>query len=56
MIREEFNTVTLRLKDTKIEATLTHQIIGATIEVHRTLGGHGLLESIYEAAYAMSFS
>lgn len=30
---------------------LTHKIIGAAIEVHRTLGGPGLLESIYEAAF-----
>jgi hypothetical protein len=28
-----------------------HQIIGASIEVHRTPGGPGLLESIYEAAF-----
>lgn len=32
------------------EDEITHQIIGASIEVHRTLGGPGLLESIYEAA------
>ena len=32
------------------EDELSHQIIGACIEVHRTLGGPGLLESIYEAA------
>ena len=50
MINEEFNTETLRLKDTKIEDNLTHQIIGAAIEVHRILGGPGLLESIYEAS------
>ena len=29
---------------------ISHQIIGAAIEVHRTLGGPGLLESIYESA------
>jgi GxxExxY protein len=29
---------------------LSGQIIGAAIEVHRVLGGPGLLESIYEAA------
>lgn len=29
---------------------LTYKIIGAAIEVHRHLGGPGLLESIYEAA------
>lgn len=33
-----------------MENTLSHKIIGAAIEVHRTLGGPGLLESIYEAA------
>jgi GxxExxY protein len=37
-------------EDTKIEDELSHQIIGACIEVHRILGGTGLLESIYEAA------
>jgi len=31
---------------------LSNQIIGAAIEVHRTLGGPGLLESIYEEALA----
>lgn len=34
----------------KSEDEISHQIIGASIEVHRTLGGPGLLESIYEAA------
>ena len=33
-----------------MEDEISHQIIGASIEVHRTLGGPGLLESIYEAA------
>ena len=33
-----------------MEEEISHQIIGASIEVHRTLGGPGLLESIYEAA------
>jgi len=33
-----------------MENELSHKIIGAAIEVHRTLGGPGLLESIYEAA------
>jgi GxxExxY protein len=39
-------------KDTKEipENPLTYKIIGAAIEVHRTLGGPGLLESIYESA------
>ena len=34
----------------KSEDEISHQIIGASIEVHRTLGGPGLFESIYEAA------
>jgi GxxExxY protein len=34
------------------EDSISHQIIGAAIEVHRTLGP-GLLESIYEAALDM---
>ena len=37
-------------KAKKMENELSHKIIGAAIEVHRTLGGPGLLESIYEAA------
>ena len=32
------------------EDQLSTQIIGCAIEVHRTLGGPGLLESIYEEA------
>lgn len=49
-------TLKMQHKDTKtqswrhMEDELSHQIIGAAIEVHRTLGGPGLLESIYEAA------
>ena len=34
----------------KIENRLTEQVIDAAIEVHRTLGGPGLLESLYEEA------
>ncbi|MCB1023920.1 MAG: GxxExxY protein [Acidobacteria bacterium] len=34
---------------------LTHEIIGAAIEVHRTLGS-GLLESIYEEALCHEFT
>ena len=33
-----------------MENELSYKIIGAAIEVHKTLGGPGLLESIYEAA------
>ena len=34
----------------KIENLLSEQILDAAIEVHRTLGGPGLLESLYEDA------
>lgn len=34
------------------EDLLSYQIIGAAIEVHKTLGGPGLLESVYEEALA----
>jgi GxxExxY protein len=34
------------------ENYLSHQIIGAAIEVHRELGGPGLLEAVYEEALA----
>jgi len=34
------------------ENDLSHAIIGAAIEVHRELGGPGLLESLYEEALA----
>ena len=33
-----------------IEDALSNEIIRAAIEVHRTLGGPGLLESVYEEA------
>jgi len=33
----------------------THKIIGATIEVHKTLG-HGFLEPIYQEALAYEFN
>jgi GxxExxY protein len=45
------NAETRRRGDTeKIENLLTDQIINAAIEVHRVLGGPGLLESLYEEA------
>lgn len=50
MSLEKYNTKTQRYQDTKSEDEISHQIIGASIEVHRILGGPGLLESIYEAA------
>jgi len=34
------------------ENPLSQKIIGAAIEVHRTLGGPGLLESVYEESLA----
>ncbi|NTV62047.1 MAG: GxxExxY protein [Oscillochloris sp.] len=34
------------------ENTISQQIVTAAIEVHRTLGGAGLLESVYEEALA----
>jgi len=34
------------------ENAISDRIIGAAIEVHRTLGGPGLLESVYEEALA----
>ena len=34
------------------ENDISKQIVGAAIEVHRTLGGPGLLESVYEEALA----
>ena len=33
-----------------IENLLSEQVLDAAIEVHRTLGGPGLLESVYEDA------
>ena len=45
------NAETQRREDAeKIENQLSKQILDAAIEVHRTLGGPGLLESLYEDA------
>ena len=45
------DAATLRRKDAeKIENKLSEQILDAAIEVHRSLGGPGLLESLYEDA------
>jgi GxxExxY protein len=38
------------------EDELSRQVIRAAIEVHRTLGGPGLLESVYEEALAWELS
>jgi GxxExxY protein len=47
----EINAETRGRKDAgKIENILATQVIDAAIEVHRILGGPGLLESLYEEA------
>lgn len=47
----DFNATAPRREDAeKIENILATLIIDAAIEVHRTLGGPGLLESLYEEA------
>lgn len=38
------------------ENDLTEKIIGAAIKVHRTLGGPGLLEKVYEEAFCHALS
>lgn len=38
------------------EQELSHQIIGAAIEVHRLLGGPGLIENVYESALSHELS
>ena len=51
MATDEINAKTPRREDAeKIENVLTALIIDAAIEVHKTLGGPGLLESLYEEA------
>lgn len=42
------------MKDNRfpVENRITDRIIGGAIEVHKTLGGPGLLESVYEEALA----
>ena len=39
-----------------MENEISHKIIGAAIEVHRILGGPGLLESIYESSLCHELS
>lgn len=47
----EFNAETQRRDGAeRIENLLSEKILDAAIEVHRTLGGPGLLESLYEDA------
>jgi GxxExxY protein len=38
------------------EDEISRQIVTAAIEVHRTLGGPGLLESVYEEALCWELS
>ena len=40
----------VNLKAFTTENEITREIIGAAIEMHRTMGGPGLLESVYEEA------
>lgn len=50
---------TPRRKATKIahlDHSLSYKIIGESVEVHRTLGGPGLIESIYESALCHELS
>jgi GxxExxY protein len=46
----ESDNRSLDLKSHEIEDDLSYKIIGAAIEVHRSFGGPGLLESVYEFA------
>jgi len=56
--KAEYNAEAQRRKGTEtideslIENKITDLVIAAAIEVHKTLGGPGLLESIYEDALA----
>ena len=34
-----------------MENEISHKIIGAAIEVHKVLGGPGLLEGVYESCF-----
>jgi GxxExxY protein len=38
------------------ENYLSHKVVGAAIEVHKVLGGPGLLEGIYEEALAFALT
>lgn len=40
----------------KKEDLISHDIIRASIEVHKTLGGPGLLESVYEESLVWELS
>lgn len=45
-----------KIKKQTPEDVLSYKIIGAAIEVHRVLGGPGLLESVYEEALVWELS
>ena len=49
---------TQRRRDTEgnVDNQLSYKVIGAAIEVHRALGGPGLLEGIYDAALCHELS
>ncbi len=40
----------MKAKAQRMENEISYKIIGAAVEVHRTLGGPGLLDSIYESS------
>jgi len=48
------NSASLRLRGENNQNEITSQIIGAAIEVHRTMGP-GLLESVYEECLTVEF-
>ncbi len=56
MISDDFDPITLDQDVTTVEDELSFKIIGACIEVHKILGGPGLLESVYEAAFCHELS
>ena len=49
---ESFNTEAQRHREKENINSLSDSVIGAAIEVHRQLGGPGLLEKVYENALA----
>ena len=51
MFWQKFNAETGSQRDAKVaENLLSEQVLDAAIDVHRILGGPGLLESLYEDA------
>ena len=49
-------TKTREIEIEQLDNSLSYKIIGAAIEVHRTLGGSELLEKIYESALCHELS